>query len=200
MRLGGVDRFETSRKIVQYAFAGGTSSAYVVTGLDFPDALSASASATAGSKGVPVVLVNGGATTLNGETNASLQELGASSFTVLGGPSAISSGIESGLDGLGTVSRLAGTDRFETSVLVNKTVFGNPDHAYFASGAQFPDALAGSVFAGSLIAPLYIVPPTCVPQTALSGLTRFGTSKVTLIGGASGLNGAVGEMKSCKLP
>ncbi|CPU62207.1 N-acetylmuramoyl-L-alanine amidase LytC precursor [Mycobacteroides abscessus] len=57
-RDAGANRYATSRLVSERAFAGQTVEvAYVATGTDFPDALSAGA--VAGAYGVPVVLVNG---------------------------------------------------------------------------------------------------------------------------------------------
>lgn len=56
VRLAGADRYEASRAIAQYAFPGVTSRVYLATGNTYPDALSASAAA--GTLGIPVILVD----------------------------------------------------------------------------------------------------------------------------------------------
>ena len=45
IRLGGDDRYETSRLIAQHAFPEGSANAFIATGRNFPDALSAGAAA-----------------------------------------------------------------------------------------------------------------------------------------------------------
>lgn len=69
MRIAGNDRYDTSRRIADYAF-GSTSTAYVVTGATYVDALSAGAAA-ASAKG-PLLLVNGAASAADAATVADL--------------------------------------------------------------------------------------------------------------------------------
>src|SRR5690606_3343616 len=79
-RLGGADRYATANAINAFAFAD-SDTAYVASGRDFPDALSAAAAA--GGVGGPLLLSNGACT-----STAALQQLvahGTSSVYFVGG-------------------------------------------------------------------------------------------------------------------
>jgi putative cell wall-binding protein len=196
IRLSGADRFETARQVVANAFPKGTaSSAYVATGFNFPDALSASAAA--GAHGVPVVLVNGNAPTADSGTTSLLSSLGVKTVTVVGGTSAVTGGVEASLKGTAAVNRVSGSDRFATSVAINTDAFKSAGTAYFATGFQFPDALAGAALAGAKRSPLYVVQPDCVPAMVVKSLGDLGVQNVVPIGGTSALSGNVASLKAC---
>ncbi|MFT2816934.1 cell wall-binding repeat-containing protein [Leifsonia sp. A12D58] len=194
-RIAGATRYETSRNIVKDAF-GTVSEAYLATALNYPDALSAAAAA--GARKIPVLLVDGNAAQVDSATMALISSLGIKKITIAGGTAVVSSGIESTLKRAGlTVARQGGSDRFETSRLINKVAFTAASEIFIATGHQFPDALAGAVLAGSRSAPLYVVPPSCVPSGVVTDLTRLGASKATLIGGVNALSDAVASLKKC---
>jgi putative cell wall-binding protein len=192
-RLAGSSRYETDQSVILDAFGSSASEVYVATGTNYPDALSASAAA--GAAGDPVILVNGSAPSLDAETATFLKQLGANSFRVAGGTSAVSAGIASDLSKLGTVSRYAGASRYETSQLINASQFSNPTHVYAATGTGFADALSGAVLAGAKQSPLYVVQPGCVPT---GDVATFGSAAaVTLIGGTNALNANVANIGAC---
>lgn len=89
-RLGGSDRFATAQVVNTNAFAT-DAAIFVASGVTFPDALAGSA--LAGAKGAPLYVVPNGclAQSVVGEVG----RLGARAMTVLGGTSALSSGISS---------------------------------------------------------------------------------------------------------
>ncbi|WP_136707598.1 cell wall-binding repeat-containing protein [Agromyces sp. H66] len=163
-RYGGLDRYETSRLIVDGEF-GTAPAAWVATGANFPDALAASAGAAAAD--IPVLIVPGSAAELDQASAVALTDLGATDIGIAGGTSAVSAGIETAIESLaGTVSviRAGGADRYETGASIMDTVFGGSwaPYAFFASGENFPDALAGAPLAGVFAAPLYVTPASCV--------------------------------------
>jgi YVTN family beta-propeller protein len=193
-RESGADRYATGQTIVSRTFTSATK-VYIATGQNYPDALSASAAA--GSEGVPVVLVDGTATSLDAATTRLLHTLGATQFLIAGGTGAVSAGIEAELKSLGTVERFAGIDRYSTSELINKNAFPSPSQAYYATGSQFPDALSGAVLAATKHSPLYVVQPTCVPDQTANDLAKAGTSAVSLIGGASAIGDQLLGQANC---
>ncbi|HEY5222178.1 MAG TPA: cell wall-binding repeat-containing protein [Microbacteriaceae bacterium] len=205
-RVAGTDRYDTGRKVVQLAFggSGAVPGAYLATGANFPDALSAAAAA--GVQSEPVILVNGAATTLDQPTSSLISSLGLSYATVVGGPSAVSAGIVTGLQNLiQTISTtngigvrvIAGPDRYATSALIAKDAFLTVDTAYVATGTQFPDALAASALAGESGYPLLTVQPDCVPQVTLAQIGTLGVTQLNLIGGTSALGTGVQSLKQC---
>ncbi|MCS5713990.1 cell wall-binding repeat-containing protein [Herbiconiux sp. CPCC 205716] len=195
-RLAGADRYEASRAVVADAFTT-EPHAYVATGGGFADALSAGGAA--GSKGEPVVLVNGPAATADAPTLDLFRGLKSGSLTVAGGPFSVSQGVA---DSLGTgvpaaVSRVSGDDRYATSIALNADAFDSADTVYLATGLNFPDALAGGVLAGLRDAPLYVVPGDCVPRGVLEGIADLGATDVVLLGGTTALKPAVQELAAC---
>ena len=201
VRLGGADRYEVSRNVAAYAFpksSGGASGAYVATGTNFPDALSASGAG--GHSGKPVVLVNGSAGSIDSATSAALKALGVTKVTVAGGPNSVSSGVLASLrsvPGVSSVTRISGADRFEASLNINQAAYDTSSRVFFATGSNFPDALAGSALAGSLGAPLIVVHGDCVPQAVRLSLNDFKADRVTLLGGPASLDANVQSLRSC---
>jgi YVTN family beta-propeller protein len=199
-RVGGADRYEVSRNIETTFFGTLVHSAYVATGTNFPDALGASGAG--GHLDSPILLVNGLQNDLDAATREFLGNLRAQEFTIAGGPNSVSTGIEASLAALpGTsVSRQAGADRYAASVNINLDAYnGWSDRVFLATGANFPDALAGSAWAGAIGAPLFVVPGNCVPQAVLDSLTTLNVSHVTLLGGPNSLSDRVADLASCGL-
>lgn len=198
-RISGVDRYSTAAAIVKDAFTGAVTSAYVATALNYPDALSAAAAA--GAKHVPVLLVDGQAGSVDTSTLALIRKLGILTVKIAGGAAVVSTGVEAALKsrlGVGNVTRLGGTDRFQTSQIVSKDAFATgASEMFFATGYQFPDALAGAALAGARKAPLYVVPSNCVPSGVVADISSLSVKKVTLIGGMNALNDSVASMKTC---
>lgn len=92
----------------------------------------------------------------------------------------------------GTVSRIAGTDRYSTSALISTRAF--PTGAatvYVASGANFPDALAAAALAGAADGPLLLVTPTSVPPVILAELRRLGPDRIIVAGGPGVISDSV---------
>jgi len=197
-RDSGADRYATSRVINQRAFPAGATSAFIATGNNFPDALSAAAAA--GSSQRPVILVNGTATNVDPATRTLLTTLGVRSVTIAGGTAVVSPQIETALRVTLTVTRLAGADRYTTSSAINRGSFATSPTVYFAVGTGFADALAGAALAGRDNAALYVVPGTCVPDYVVADLKALGTTKRVLLGGVGALSDRVGLLGSCAAP
>ena len=193
-RIAGANRYETSRLIAESAFES-AEVAYVATGANFPDALAAGAAAA--KSDAPVVLVNGASREIDAATSALLTGLEVTSIKVLGGPGSVSADVEAGLAAVAPVTRFAGANRYDTSLLVNADAFTTADSVYLATGANFPDALAGSTAAAAADAPLFVVQGTCVPQAVLDEIDALGASTITLIGGLPSLSLNVENLVSC---
>ncbi|WP_382309646.1 cell wall-binding repeat-containing protein [Herbiconiux sp. UC225_62] len=193
-RIGGADRYEVSRAIADRAF-GDVAHAYVATGSNFPDALSAGAAA--GTAHEPVVLVNGGGSAADAPTLALFAAHKASSLTIVGGVNSVSPAVEASLAARGTVVRSAGADRFEASSNLNRSAFSKADTVYLATGLNYPDALAGGVLAGATGSPLYVIPQDCVPVPVLDDITRLGAKNVVLLGGPNSLTDDVARLVGC---
>ena len=181
-RIGGKDRYETSRKVVEL-FYPTADNVFIATGRDFPDALSAAS--VAGMKGDPLLLVTG-KNGLDAASEIAVRRLNPNLATLVGGYSALSYETQMDLIHVAHSSvRFSGKDRYETNaVLARRMDFTN--HAtWVASGVSFPDALAASAPAGSQKTGLVLTKPTCMPQKAYAVLADSGVSSVKIDGGKS---------------
>ena len=196
-RISGYDRFATGNALVRDAFAeNSVPRVLIATGNDFPDALSASA--LAGGTSIPVILVNGKDPLLNSDTLRLLNDLDPSRVTLIGGTNAVSTGIEQQLEQSYSTDRSAGSNRFETSAILNEMNFsGSVSTQYWATGSGFADALSGAVLAGVQHSPLYVVPSTCVLPEVLVAVGQKKVTSVTLIGGPAALSAEVEALIPC---
>jgi putative cell wall-binding protein/peptidoglycan/xylan/chitin deacetylase (PgdA/CDA1 family) len=198
-RIAGADRYETSRLIATNAFgASGAATAYVATGTNFPDALSA-APAAAKANG-PMILVPGNASSLDQATRTLIDGLNVATVKVAGGSPSVSAGIVNGLaatPGVTAVQRFAGADRYGTAAAINQDAFGAASTTYLASGENFPDALVGSALAGWKDAPLYLSPQSCLAKPASDGLDRHASTNLTLFGSTASLSASVANLQLC---
>lgn len=194
-RIGGADRYETSRLIVDDAFTS-SQLAYVVTGNNFPDALSAAAAA--GVRGAPVVLVDGLAGGIDQPTATLLTSLGVTTVIIAGSTGVVSAGIEASIDALPGVSvtRQGGVDRFDTAHKVNRDAFASAGVVYLAAAYNFPDALAGAAVAGYRGAPLYLANEQCVMRTTAQDIIDLGVDNVVILS-RSVLGAGVEQFKNC---
>ncbi|UAJ80561.1 cell wall-binding repeat-containing protein [Leifsonia sp. ZF2019] len=195
VRIGGSDRFETSRLVASYAFPSATS-VYAASGMSYPDALSAAP--VAAKQGRPLILVYG--TSLDQGTRAYLTGKAVKTVTAVGGTTVIPATWASDVQTAGmTVSRIGGTTRFETSSLLVSSAYGSNSSPslYFASAVAWQDALVAAAAAGSSSQPVLLVKPECVPRTIGDQLIRLGTTSLKIAGGPAAVTTAVDQMAVC---
>lgn len=148
-RLSGGDRFDTNLMILnEAAITGGE--ILVCTGLDFADSLSASAT------GLPIFLINNKTGKLTESQKSFLTQLTNPTFTVIGGEKAVSEAIASQISNYGTLRRIGGSNRLETSRLIADTYFKEPKTVVFAYAKNFPDGLCGGPLAHELGGPVIL--------------------------------------------
>lgn len=199
-RLGGADRYETARTIITSIFSTSTT-ALIATGRTFPDALAATGAA--GLLNAPVVLVDGASSKIPDATVKLLRSLGVRSITIAGGAGAVSTDIGSHAKSLGfTVQRLGGASRYETAAAINEAYFpaGSSTTMFLATGANFPDALAGAALAGHLSAPVYVTQAGCAPKAIRASVSRLGASRTVVLGGPSVVSDASAKNTECAPP
>ncbi|MBF9133306.1 cell wall-binding repeat-containing protein [Plantactinospora sp. S1510] len=93
---------------------------------------------------------------LDDATRTEIQRILAPGRTVylLGSPGALSTTVQTQVEALGyQVERLAGQDRYTTSIAIANEIDPTPDLILTATGADFPDALAAGAAAGSYNTP-----------------------------------------------
>ena len=143
-RIGGTDRYATGRELSQAQWHDGAANAVVLARGDAaPDAL-AGVPLAARVHG-PLLLTD--PTALDPATRAEIDRVlggphSGKTVYILGGASAVSPAVESGLRKAGyTVVRYAGDNRFATALKIAQS-FGPTPHVIVATGRNFPDALA----------------------------------------------------------
>ncbi|HSP74652.1 MAG TPA: cell wall-binding repeat-containing protein, partial [Cryobacterium sp.] len=187
-RLSGPDRFSTSAAISAASFDPGVPVAYIASGANFPDALSAAP--VAGKNGGPVLLVT--AEGIPTPVEEELKRLKPARIVVLGGLNAISSSVEKALKDPkfgAAVTRTAGPDRFATSAAISQAAFtSGVSVAYVANGYNFPDALSAAPVAGKNGAPVLLMTTDGIPATIQDELTRLKPDRIVVLGGVHAIS------------
>ncbi|WP_127794731.1 carboxypeptidase-like regulatory domain-containing protein [Agromyces sp. LHK192] len=194
VRLAGPDRFATAAAISAAAFAPGVETAYIASGANFPDALAGAAAA--GSSDSPVLLVPADGS-LPDNVRTELTRLEPKQIIILGSPASIAATINDRLRSLtsGEVVRLAGPDRFATAAAISAAAFApGVETAYIASGANFPDALAGAAAAGSSDSPVLLVPADgSLPDSVRTELTRLEPKQIIILGSPASIAATIND-------
>ena len=88
-----------------------------------------------------------------------------------------------------TGQRLAGLDRYETSVDISKSGWpGGSDVAVIATGEDFPDALCAGPLAKSLNAPVLLTEVNVLDSNVKAELKRLGVKEVYIVGGVGAVS------------
>ncbi|HEX6872605.1 MAG TPA: cell wall-binding repeat-containing protein [Micromonosporaceae bacterium] len=201
VRLAGSSRFGTAVAVSKSHWTTAdtpdtraTAESVVLSRSDnFADALSGSALAAA--KVGPLLMTP--PSYLHTETKAEIARvLGTSSpasktVYLLGGTGAISAAVQTEVAGMGyNVVRLAGANRFETSIAIANAITADPDLILAATGMNFPDALAAGAAAGSYDVPgtgasavVVLTADTNLPTATANYLNAHPTADLYAIGG-----------------
>lgn len=191
-RIEGKTRFGTAAAIAEQLNEEPTD-VFFVYGLNYADALSVSTIAAINNAPIIYLTTDG---ELNADTAKYLAQLRSKGCIknayVIGGTSVISDDMADKAAkalGLANATRIAGADRFATCVEVNNTFKSvlTGDMLCVATGMDFPDALAGGVYAALNKAPLLLIngklktPNLSEAQKAY--LKANGAGKITAFGG-----------------
>ncbi|NYF11360.1 putative cell wall-binding protein [Leifsonia sp. AK011] len=196
-RIAGTDRYDTSRKLARFAFAGyDTHTAYMVIGSDFPDGIAAGSSAAA--QHAPVILDNG-STSLDSATSTLIQELGIERIVIVGSsiPTAKETTLR-GLAGVTSVIRIAGANRYETSAQLITFAFPQgADTALITNGTDYVDALGGITLAAEWDVPVFITSPSCMPSAIGGKLSGLRVTEFYILGNNNTLSSAMEDFTIC---
>ena len=188
-RINGSDRYGTSVAASRAAFPTGSTPevVYLVTGVDYPDAVAAGPVAAAAGAGLLLTAPD----RLPSSIVTELRRLDPQRIVIVGGTAAISSSVASSASAIAPVTRIAGADRYATAELLVRSVFASPNgpgaaHVYLATGASFADALAAGPAAAAADSPVILVPGTRSSLTASARalLGDLGASTATIVGGS----------------
>ena len=189
-RLSGTDRYRTAARVSAHFFAPGVPVAYVASGANHPDALSAGPAAE--SRGAPVLFTRPGS--LPAASAAELSRLRPGRIIVVGGTGAVSGNVITELEALtdGSVTRLAGTDRYATSVRISQDAFpGGAGIVWVATGQDWPDALSAGAAAAVQDGPVLLTGRTSVPSAVRAELVRLDPGRILVAGGSGAVSEAV---------
>ncbi len=189
LRLAGTDRYATAAAVSKAYVSPGVGTVFVATGANFPDALAGAAAA--GAMGAPILLVAQGSVPT--ATATELTRLHPAKIVILGSTGVVSAAVASALGQYAaSVTRLAGTDRYATAAAVSKAyVSPGVGTVFVATGANFPDALAGAAAAGAMGAPILLVAQGSVPTATATELTRLHPAKIVILGSTGVVSAAV---------
>lgn len=152
IRLGGSTRYETAVETSKNGWSSGSNTIVLVSGADYPDALSAAPLAK--KYDAPILLTENNS--LPVAVSKEISRLKPSKAYIVGGDAVVSKNVESQLNGMGiSVQRLGGSTRFETAVNVAKQV-GTSNGIVLASGRNFADALSVAPVAAQLGMPILL--------------------------------------------
>lgn len=177
-RLSGLDRYETSSQITKFGWRDGCSYAVLATGENYPDALGAVSLAK--KYNAPILLTENNS--LNSNTVDVLNTLGVKKVFIIGGVGVISSGVEDSLHSLNIeTERLAGADRFETSVKVAESM-GDCHEIFITVGDDFADALSIGSVAANKSAPILLTDRGELPGSVRDYINSHDIDKIYVIG------------------
>ncbi|MDQ0482420.1 cell wall-binding repeat-containing protein [Guptibacillus hwajinpoensis] len=175
-RIAGANRYDTASRIASKLDSTASETAFVTYGGNFPDALSVAS--IAASQGSPILLTK--TKELPIETSKALKNY--NNTFAIGGTTVISDAV---LKKLPTARRIAGKDRYETSVQVIKQLDVPSDFAAIATGETFADALTGS----TVFKPIVLTRKASLPTPTANLFQENDTEVYTILGGKQ----AVGE-------
>ncbi|KAF0208511.1 MAG: hypothetical protein FD171_994 [Actinobacteria bacterium] len=198
IRLPGGDRFETANLIATEVIrlknldGGYDGTAFVATGMDFPDALAASPIAAA--NGWPIYLTR--PVGLPASVKTAMTTNGSNHGYILGGTGAVSGPVATVLNTAPFIgfTRYGGGSRYETAAKIATAGFSGMGMLWsrpaLAVGTDFPDALAGGVLQGSDCSLLLLTPKASLDPYAAAALTANKDSiyEIRFLGGT----GAIG--------
>lgn len=86
------------------------------------------------------------------------------------------------------VRRIAGNDRYETSVEISKDLYEKSDSVVIALGMDFPDALVGGTLAVQLDIPTLLVRRDSIDSVVVEEIDRLGAKKAFVLGGEAAVS------------
>ena len=146
-RISGDTRYTTNIFILQEAGIFNGDEILVCSANNYADALAASGT------GLPILLVD---TKLKASQKKFLQMYSDLTFTIIGGTAAVSAQVESELKAYGSVKRIEGSSRYETSQFIAEYFNIDATAAVIAYGKSFPDGLCAGPLAYALGAPILL--------------------------------------------
>ena len=182
-RIMGNNRYDTSAQSARTRAK--TTNLIFAAGTNYADALYATS--LAAHQNAPILLVSNDG--INQSTANFIKSLGnIHNVTIVGGEISVNQSVKNQIEALTRkpVTRLAGVDRYESSVEVAKRVNANPAEVITTSGEVFADALVSSTVAQKIKAPILLVKKDVLPLSVREYLKKTNSIyKLTTIGAVS---------------
>jgi len=189
IRLGGSNRFDTNKSIVNYMNMPKGTPVVLVNAFGFADALSVSS--VAALKGYPILMTN--SSNLPDEAKETITNLQPSELFVIGGNASVGEDVVTQIKNLvpsldnNKIVRIGGQTRYETSLNICKYFNLDTDNAIIANGENFPDALSGSALAAKLNAPIILTDGQNIADQKVY-LDSKHYKNITLLGGSGSID------------
>lgn len=171
----GSDRYATNAEIIKEFKDADT--CIIASGENFADSLSIGAFAT--KNGYPIVLVQ--KDKINDVTKQALKDSKIKKCYIVGGENSVSKSLEKELPQV--IERIAGNDRYETSLKIADKFYKDAQGAYLTSGEVFADSLAINPIAARFDVPLILTPKDKLPQKTQEYLENSKIVQIAIIGG-----------------
>lgn len=185
----GADRYATNAEIIKEFKDADT--CIIASGENFADSLSIGAFAT--KNGYPIVLVQ--KDKINDVTKQALKDSKIKKCYIVGGENSVSKSLEKELPQV--IERIAGNDRYETSLKIADKFYKDAQGAYLASGEVFADSLAINPIAARFDVPLILTPKDKLPQKTQEYLDNSKIIQVAIIGGEKTVSKQI-QQQLCK--
>ncbi|HKJ12778.1 MAG TPA: cell wall-binding repeat-containing protein, partial [Ornithinimicrobium sp.] len=184
-RISGSNRYATSAAAAR-AWSAGVDVAYIASGRNFPDALTAAA--RSGVPDAPLLITE--PDSLPSATAQALGRLDPGRIIVVGGPGAVSGTVLNQLKPYASngVQRIDGSNRYTTAAKVVSDYPPDVPRVYLASGENYPDALAGAALAAHQNAPLLLTKPGSLPASMAEELERLSPGRLIVLGGSGAVS------------
>lgn len=190
-RLSGENRYKTAIQISKQGWPVSSDTIILASGNSFADALCAAPLAKL--KNAPILLTAGNG--LEADVKAEIQRLGAKNIFIIGGTGVISTAEQTTLNSIASIERIAGVNRYETSVKVAEKL-GNVSQISVATGSDFADALSIASIAAQEGMPILLTQKGTIPESLQQYIKNQSITKSFIIGGT----GAVGSLVEASLP
>ncbi len=171
----GKDRYETNSQIIKQFKDSDT--CIIASGENFADSLSIGSFAS--QHGYPIVLVQ--KDKIPETIKNALKESKITKCYIIGGENSVSKSLEKDLPKI--IERIAGKDRYETSVKIAEKLFPNSKSAFLASGEVFADSLVVNTVAAMKNTPVILTQKEKLPEITGKYLQKSNIEQITIAGG-----------------
>lgn len=166
------------------------STVFLATGANYPDALSAGPAAAVTRSPILFTETN----KLSIETKTAIKNWNISKVVIAGGTGVVSLSVENEIKSMGkTVQRVSGKNRYDTSLKIAGTFNFNLPSYYvtIATGANFPDALAGGALSANRGSVLLLADNTSANTELKSYITTNSFRSLYVYGGTGVISDAL---------